>query len=344
MSAATKTLLKEDRILMQRRELLKSITALAAGSAAEPLLHALSRSTRVPPTRVIDTHIHLFDPSRPGGVPWPEKTDTALYRPALPDRYAELSEPLGIVGAIAVECSPWQVDNFWLQDVVARNPIMLGFIGDLLPEAPEFAATLDRLQRSPLFLGIRYGNLWHRDLNAAIQSSEFVSGLKQLALAGLVLETANPDPALIAAVLLVSDRIPDLRIVIDHLPHADPPTDVPGRRNYEGNLHELSRRPMVFVKGSEIVRRSGGRVQLDAGFYKAQLDQLWDFFGEDRIFFGSDWPNSDTLSTYDETFSVAKHYIETRSPDAQQKYFCRNSLTVYRWHSRTSAQAYLEKL
>jgi hypothetical protein len=117
---------------------------------------------------VIDTHIHLFDPSRPGGVPWPEKTDTVLYRPALPDRYAELSEPLGIVGAIAVECSPWQVDNFWLQDVVARNPIMLGFVGDLLPEAPEFAATLDRLQRSPLFLGIRYGNLWHRDLSAAI--------------------------------------------------------------------------------------------------------------------------------------------------------------------------------
>ena len=38
---------------------------------------------------VIDAHIHLFDPTRPGGVPWPEKTDTTLYRPALPPRYAQ---------------------------------------------------------------------------------------------------------------------------------------------------------------------------------------------------------------------------------------------------------------
>ena len=36
--------------------------------------------------------------------------------------------------------------------------------------------------------------------------------------------------------------------------------------------------------------------------YKASLDRLWDLFGEDRIFFGSDWPNSDTLASYDETF------------------------------------------
>jgi L-fuconolactonase len=297
----------------------------------------------VPSTGVIDTHIHLFDPSRSGGVPWPEKADSVLYRPALPDRYARLSEPLGIVGAIAVECSPWLVDNFWLQDVVERNSIMLGFIGDLLPEAPEFGATLDRLHQSPLFLGIRYGNLWHRDLSASIQSSEFVAGLKLLAQAGLVLETANPDPPLIGAVLLVADRVPDLRIVIDHMPHAEAPTDVAARANYNATLNELSHRPTVFVKGSEIARRSEGRVQLDVGFYKPQLDQLWDIFGEDRILFGSDWPNSDTTSTYDETFNIAKHYIETRSPDAQRKYFYKNSIAVYRWHSRTSSQAYLQK-
>jgi L-fuconolactonase len=323
---------------MRRRDLLKSATAFAAGSVTTPLLQALSTSTPV-----IDTHIHLFDPLRPGGVPWPEQSNTALYHPALPDRYAGLAQPHRVVGAIAIECSPWLVDNFWLQDVVDRNPIMLGFIGDLEPGSPEFAATLDRLHRSPFFLGIRYGNLWNRDLGAGLQKPEFASGLKLLAQAGLVLETANPDPALIAAVLAVSDRIPDLRIVIDHLPHADPPADVTARANYEANLRELSRRPTVFVKGSEIVRRIGNRVNLDAVFYKAALDRLWDLFGEDRIFFGSDWPNSDTLATYDETFDIAKNYISTRSLSAQEKYFSRNSTAVYKWRSRTPAQAHLQK-
>jgi predicted TIM-barrel fold metal-dependent hydrolase len=248
-----------------------------------------------------------------------------------------------VVGAIAVECSPWLVDNFWLQDVVEQNPIMLGFIGDLLPDAPEFAATLDRLHRSPLFRGIRYGNLWNRDLGAAAKKPEFTIGLKLLAEAGLVLETANPDAALVAAVVEVSDRVPDLRIVLDHLPHALIPADAAAREKYESNLRELSRRPTVFVKGSEIVKRIDGRVSLNLGSYKAALDQLWDLFGEDRIFYGSDWPNSDSIASYDDTFGLAQRYIATRSETAQQKYFWKNSISVYQWRPRTPEQATLVK-
>jgi L-fuconolactonase len=321
---------------MQRRALLKSAATLAFAAATKPVLAAIT-----PSLPVIDAHIHLFDPTRPGGVPWPEKTDTILYQPALPARYARLSDPHGVAGAVAVECSSWLVDNFWLLDVVEQNPIMLGFIGDLLPDTPDFAATLDRMHHSPLFLGIRYGNLWNRDLGAAMQKPDFVSGLKLLAQAGLVLETANPNAALIAAVLQVSDRVPDLRIVLDHLPHAEVPPDATSRASYEANLRELSRRPNVFVKGSEIIHPIDGKVSLDLGSYKASLDQLWELFGEDRIFFGSDWPNSDSLATYDQVFSVAQSYFATRSVEAQEKYCWKNSISVYKWKPRTATQRQL---
>jgi predicted TIM-barrel fold metal-dependent hydrolase len=324
---------------MHRRALLKSAAALALSTAAEPSIWAADAA--VP---VIDSHIHLFNPARPGGVPWPEKTDKVLYQAALPARYEGLARSHNVVGAVAVECSPWMVDNFWLQDVVEKNPIMLGFIGDLLPESPDFAATLDRLHRSPLFLGIRYGNLWNRDPGAASRNPDFLSGLKLLAEAGLVLETANPDAALIAAVVEISDRVPELRIVLDHLPHADAPADESARAGYEANLLELSRRPGIFVKGSEILKRVDGRVSLDVGLYKAGLDRLWDLFGDGRVFFGSDWPNSDTLASYDDTFGVAQRYIATRSAAAQQKYFWKNSISVYKWQARTQAQAQLLKL
>ncbi len=248
-----------------------------------------------------------------------------------------------MVGAIAVECSPWLVDNFWLQDVVEKNEIMVGYIGDLEPAAAEFAATLDRLHRSPLFLGIRYGNLWGRDPHAAAHSLDFIDGLKLLAQAGLVLETANPDADLISAVVEISDRVPELRIVLDHLPHADPPADAPGRATYDANLRELAKRPQIFVKGSEILRVIGGQVSFDVASYKAALDRLWDLFGEDRIFFGSDWPNSDSLANYDETFGIAQRYMATRSATAQQKYFWKNSIPVYKWRPRTAAQAKLAR-
>jgi len=317
---------------------MKTAAAAAFATAADRLIGAADSMP------VIDSHIHLFDPNRPGGVPWPEKSDSTLYRPALPPRYARLAEAHGVVGAIAVECSPWMVDNFWLQDVVEKSELMLGFIGDVLPEAADFGATLDVLHRSPLFLGIRSGNLWGRDPGAAAHNPDFIAGLKLLAQAGLVLETANPDADLIAAVVAISDRVPDLRIVLDHLPHADPPVDAPARAQYEAHLRALSHRPQIFVKGSEIIRRFDGRVSLDVESYKASLDQVWDLFGENRIFFGSDWPNSDLLGTYDETFGVAQRYIATRSATAQQKYFWKNSISVYHWRPRTPEQAQLKNV
>lgn len=320
---------------MQRRDVLKSAAAVAFTAVLDPAIHAIE------PMPVIDAHIHLFDPTRPGGVPWPEKTDTVLYKPSLPSRYAKLAEPHGVVGAIAVEASPWMVDNFWLHDTVEKSPLMLGFIGDLEPAAPDFAATLDQLHRSPLFLGIRYGNLWSRDPQAAAKDAAFIAGLKLLPQADLVLETANPDANLIAAVVAISDKVPELRIVLDHLPHADEPAEPTARKIFSENLRELSQRPKIFVKGSEIVRRVDGRVSLDIASYKARLDQMWNLFGEDRIFFGSDWPNSDSLATYDQTFGVAQRYIATRSTTAQQKYFWKNSILVYKWHPRTPAQTKL---
>lgn len=320
---------------MHRRDFVKSAAGAALAGAFQP---AILAADSIP---VIDAHIHLFDPDRPGGVPWPTKADAALYKPALPKRYEKLSAPYGIVGAIAIECSPWMIDNFWLQNIVQANSNIVGFIGDLTPAAPDFAATLDWLHKSPQFLGIRYGNLWNRNPAAAAHSADFIAGLRLLAASGLVLETANPDGELIAAVVEISDRVPELRVVLDHLPNAKVPEDSSTRAKYEANVRELARRPNIFVKGSEIIRRVEGNLQLDPAFYKHSLDLLWDEFGEDRIFFGSDWPNSDSIASYGETFKVAHDYIFTRTRIAQEKYFWKNSLSVYRWKPRTPAQELL---
>ena len=148
---------------------------------------------------IIDTHIHLFDPRRPQGVPWPDKNDRVLYHPALPDRYRKIATPLGIVGAIEVEASPWFEDNQWVLDVAAKDTIIVGTVGDLEPGKPEFRKQLERLHRNPLFRGIRYGNLWNRNLSVELDKAAFVADLKFLADAGLELDTANQDPVLIAA-------------------------------------------------------------------------------------------------------------------------------------------------
>ena len=62
---------------MRRREPLKTAMFGAAGLAMRGSTGALAQpSPTTHPSPIVDAHIHLFDPSRPGGVPWPEKRDT----------------------------------------------------------------------------------------------------------------------------------------------------------------------------------------------------------------------------------------------------------------------------
>jgi len=282
---------------------------------------------------IIDTHIHLFDPTRPQGVPWPEKSDTALYQPALPDRYRKVTSGLG-----EVEASPWLEDNQWVLDIAAKDTLLVGTVGNLEPGKPEFRQHLERFQRNPLFRGIRYGNLWGRSLADQLSKPDFISGLRALAEAGLELDTANPDPALIAAVVRLTDLVPNLRVVIDHLPQMGPPADWPDRSAVQANLKELGERPQVYVKVSEVLRRVGGRVPDSLSFYLSTLDEIWDVFGEDRLMYGSDWPNSDHWGAYGQVLKVVEQYFTAKGPSVAEKFFWRNSVAAYRWVPRDQSQ------
>jgi predicted TIM-barrel fold metal-dependent hydrolase len=326
-------LLKKERC-MQRRKLLKLGASIAGGYVTGRVVEALP--TKIP---VIDTHIHLFDPRRPGGVPWPEKTD-AIYKPALPDRYANIARPFGVVGAIVIEASPLASDNDWVLNVAAKYPIIVGTVGDLVPATADYPKELERLHKNPLFLGIRFGNLWSRDLAVDGPKPEFLAGLKMLADGGLVLDSANPDLSLIRALAGVSDRLPQLRMVIDHLPTAPVPTVPADRDEFWSLLRHLSQNKNVFVKLSEVI---AARIEQKGGpaFSKDTLDALWDIFGEDHVLYASDWPNSDHHATYAETISIVRDYVEAKGRKASEKFFWRNSVAAYRWHRRQPDQPVL---
>ena len=286
---------------------------------------------------VIDSHIHLFDISRPQGVPWPPK-DSPIYKSALPERFRKVAARFGVVGAIEIECSPWVDDNQWVLDIAAKDPIIVATIGDLEPGTPDFGKRLEQLHRNPLFRGIRYGNLWNRDLSEQILKPQFVSDLKLLSSAGLVLDTANPDPRLIHAVALLSDRVPDLTVIIDHLPELALPEDSAARKVCNADLQLLAQRPRVFAKVSGIVRRMDGRVPLEIGFYRDRLDHIWGTFGADRLLYGSDWPNCDQWAQYPDVFRLAKEFITARDAAHVEKFFWKNSLAAYAWVHRDSSQ------
>ncbi|MCM3879716.1 MAG: amidohydrolase family protein [Vicinamibacterales bacterium] len=318
-------------LIVDRREFLSGLAAVAAAGTSDA--HAQSQPAPIP---IIDTHIHLFDPTRPQGAPYSGPRGGGPPIPSLPPRYRKLAEPLGIVGAIKVEASPWLEDNLWVLEVAQTDTIIVGVIGNLEPDKPEFSEYLERYHKNPLFLGIRYGNLWGRDFTKQAENPAFINGLKLLAQAGLTLDTANPTVALLESIIRITDQVPSLRVVLDHVPSLDP-TEAE-RARYEKVLAEIGKRPQIYVKLSAIVHRINDQVSLNVNTYRDRLDYLIGVFGDDRVIFGSDFPNSDGVAPVDRIVGVAKQYFATKPHALQEKYFWRNSIPAYHWVKREPRQ------
>jgi predicted TIM-barrel fold metal-dependent hydrolase len=247
-----------------------------------------------------------------------------------------LAAPLGIVGAVKIEASPWIEDNLWVLQVAERDTIVVGVVGNLEPDKPDFAEMFARYHKNPLFRGIRYGNLWGRDITKQADNSAFIEGLKLVAQADLVLDTANPRVDLLAAIVKLTDKVPDLRVVLDHLPSLEP---TPANRDaYDIALRELGKRPQVYVKLSAVIHRVNGQLSTALAPYRDRLDHLVELFGEDRVLFGSDWPNSDGVAPIDKVVGVVREYFTGQPRAVAEKYFWKNSVAAYKWRKREPSQ------
>jgi len=342
---------------MNRREFVGALGVLPfaaeaalTAQAVPPADAARMRAAVASPFPVIDTHIHIFDKTRPGGMPYPRDMpgggEPQQGYIATPARYKLVASPFGVVGAIIVEASPRLEDNFWLLDVAKDNPIVIGLVGRLDPNDPAYPKNLDRLVQNKLFLGIRQGQLAQ-----GLEKPEFMANLKRLADANCSLDVDTPSLGITATEVLVKvlDKVPSLRLVMDHMPavtyRVKEYSDKTAMRKYVEYLKELGKRPQAYMKLSEVVRPVDGKVSTDLNTYKDWLDQLWSIYGEDRIMFGSDWPQSESVeyNSYPNVIGVARAYVTSKNPAAMEKVFWKNSTKPYRWMQREPSQRKSEK-
>lgn len=277
-------------------------------------------------TRIIDSHVHLYDPRRGRGLPWPE-TDTLLYRPMLPHHVRAVAAPLGVSACVAIEVSPWPEDNDWLLDLARDDPFVAGVVGNLAVGTPGFGARLAQYAPDPRFCGVRAGTVW-----CALDAGKphLIADLKELAAADLALDAVTMGGGgrpLVTTLLALVARVPELRIVIDHLPFAVPPPTE--RAAYDRDLRELAGHPRIFAKISNLLPRSGP-VPSDPAAYEPVIDQLLELFGPDRVMYGSNWPVSGRVAPYDRALGVLIDTFTRRGEALFEKFFEKNVQKAYR--------------
>ncbi len=285
---------------------------------------------------VIDSHIHLYDPAKPGGVPWPPKSDINLYSPHLPQQFREATNKLGVLGAVVIEANANADDNQWVFDLAKDHPMIVGYIARLTPGQPGFSENFNKYVENPIFRGLRLGQ---STLLQGLEQTEFKKDIQHLADRRLALDLIG-EPAMLPVVTRLAQLAPGLKIIVDHLPFKEWDEDPAAMRRA---LDVVARLPNVFAKFSNVVRRVDGRLMEDAGFYRPGLDALLELFGDDRILYGSNWPVSDSIAPYDKIFRIVADYFDGQSAGIAEKFFWKNSFAAYRWVPRGDAAVLREK-
>lgn len=303
---------------MNRRHFLTTVTATLA-SPALAVEDAVA---------AIDAHTHFYDPTRPQGVPWPGKGDKELYRRVLPPELKELTRKQNVVGTIAVEASPWLDDNQWLLDLAAREPFVVGVVGNLDPAKEGFADHFKKFAKDPLYRGIRIN---HGDLAKGLEKKDYVKNLALIGELDRELDV-NGGPAMPADVARLAKALPELRIVINHA--ANLPIDgKPVPDAWRTGMKAAAEGKRVVCKVSALVeatRKTNKDAPADVDFYRPVLDALWDIFGEDRLIFASNWPVSDRAAPYARLFDIVHTYFQAKGKPALAKFLHDNAVAAYK--------------
>jgi L-fuconolactonase len=133
-------------------------------------------------------------------------------------------------------------------------------------------------------------------------------------------------PKHLAAAVLVVERFPQQRFVVDHL--AKPDIRAGRLSPWREDMAKLARHPNVFCKLSGMVTQADWQ-QWQPAHFQAYLNTALDLFGPHRLMIGSDWPVCTLAAGYREVMRLVEDFLASFSPAVQEAILGKNAADFY---------------
>jgi L-fuconolactonase len=273
---------------------------------------------------MIDSHQHFWQVGR-FDYPWMSEDLGVLYRDYLPHDLFTILQQHRITQTVLVQASNSVAESRWLLDLADANSFIAGVVGWVDLTSSEIDTQLNELSAHPKFKGVRHLVESEPDDDWLVQPA-VLSGLQKLSARGLSYDLLVHTRHL-KHVSVVAETCPDLALVIDHL--AKPPIARNEIKEWSEALEPLARYPNVYCKLSGLVTETNwDSWQTDD--LRPFVDCALEFFGTDRMMFGSDYPVCLLAASYDRVLDSFHEILQNLSDTDREKIFATNAAEFYR--------------
>jgi L-fuconolactonase len=272
----------------------------------------------------IDSHQHYWQLER-GDYGWLAPEAGPLYRNYLPGDLQGTLSVCAISGTVLVQAAPTEAETLFLFELARRHPSILGVVGWVDFQADRVANRIAALQAQGggLLKGLRP---MVQDLPdpAWLSRSSLDPAFDALIDANLVFE-ALVTPLHLGVLERRLARHPRLKCVVDH--GGKPAISGAGLNEWAAHMKRIAAAGHTFCKLSGLLTQCTSAATLEA--LDPYVSRLVEYFGPERIVWGSDWPVLLLRASYYEWLDMAAELVERHAPGMSDAIFCLNAQRLY---------------
>jgi L-fuconolactonase len=261
----------------------------------------------------IDSHQHFWDIGR-FRYPWMPEGESPLRRNFLPHDLEPILNRNRFDGSVVVQANVVIEETRWLLELAEQHEFIRGVVGWVDLTDPHLGATLDVLQRHPKFKGVRHLVHDEPDVNWLVRD-DVLRGFGELARRGIPYDLLLRPPHL-PLVPRLAERIPDLRMVIDHI--AKPLIATQRMEGWAEDMESAAKVPHIYCKLSGMITEDDPR-GWKADRLRPYVQHVFSLFGPDRLMFGSDWPVCTLAGTWKEVLAAFTQAVGPQSMEVREK-------------------------
>jgi len=271
----------------------------------------------------IDSHQHFWQ-YNPVKHSWINDDMKVIRKSFGPEELSKEIKPLGIEGTVAVQADETEKETSYLLGLADKNEFIKAVVGWIDLRAGNAIERMQYWKQYEKIKGFRSIMQGQQD-PAYLTNADFIENIKKLSQYKYTYDLLvyhNQFPSLIKFV----DKLPDNKMIIDHL--GKPDIKNKNIKDWKSNLKILAQHPGIYCKMSGMITEADYQ-RWTYDDLKPYLEAAGEYFGADRICFGTDWPVCLVAGAYAQVYEVMDKFSQQLNKEEKEKLMGLNTMRFY---------------